>query len=345
MKRLIPLLSVFSSVLTCLSASGASASVDRALGFYRVRIPATQESCAKEAENLAHRFQSMSGVPAVNPKCSATTTIQVGDKEFVIYTLDLEYPLANAPRYHEVHYGHSDALSDSNSHFYGFYSTFESCVAGIRERKAEFEKHTGLPALSASCASSQDSISRSYVLTIDNFGAQEPKQKLYTVNTANSFYFKQDLSRQITDLVLRNGGEIVGEADANIYFYSAKPFNLVKTSFGLFDDAASCASQHEAARSIVSQAVAQASYVACVNFMAPEFPKRDLIALWNGALLPYPHTFHDRYLSIQECENDKPRAIESLKTSRNVVFGAVCHPEGTLNHDPRQYTMDVYLNY
>jgi hypothetical protein len=337
--------SAFMTILSCFPAFGDTAEINQELGFYRVRVGAAGETCEKEAEKLATRFTAMTGIKTVNPKCSATTTITAEGKNYVIYTLDFEYPLANAPQYQAFHYGHSDALSDSNSQYYGFYHSLESCLTEVSNRSQEFEKHTGFRALSASCSRSQNPVENSYVLTVDSFGDQAPQRRLYTANTEVSHYIKENVAGEIRRIILQSGGEIVGESGKFIYFYSAEPFRLNKMSFGLFDDAASCATQKKAGQSILSKAEMPSFFVYCVSFMKLDSPKRDLIAIWNGQSTPYSRTVNDKYYSLQECENDKARAQESMKDPEHSIHGAICHPDDLAGTSPRHYIMDMYLTY
>lgn len=308
--------------------------------FYRIHIPATSQSCEKEAQLLAGKFQQQSKISVLSAKCSAVVSFKADNTDYTLYALDLTY---NYPqniknfKIYSSYYGGSGFSRQTNNRI-GFYSTFESCLNDLTYRTLEFSLNTGAVVLVSTCEKALSKYEDSYVLRIDTIGV--PVTKLHSTDTLSSNFRGTALQDAVQKMVRFNGGKIVGQNKGYIYYYATKAVEPIYQSFGHMTHEACVDQLPNLAKMFANFNPGEISLGCIPSEYAPD-ERQNLMAVWNHFAMFNHITQPEKYYSYQECKNDKSRVLESYQKRGLKIHNALCEVDGW-SSDANIYVMTVF---
>ena len=272
---------------------------------YRVSLPGTSKTCLEEAESLSNRFQFVTGITAVRAECSATETRIVQRQAYTFYSLSLFYPANAQLSIDKTKFGHYaggiPGGINSAGDYYGAYGSYSSCLEDISFRQNEFEKYTGLKAISSYC--SKGRIGDSFVLNIDSFGQR--KMKLFTFDAG-----KWSKGDEILRYLHKRNAAIVHKKGSRFYYYANKSLNLGQHRLLSYQDESICKDQLENAKSIVRAHDSDSAMVRCVEGTQAASADFHLVALFSGENFFKTRYMSERYNSYEQCLADISRVID-----------------------------------
>lgn len=323
------------SLLTTLSL--VAQAVPEQNQIYRVTLPGTSSTCLEEAEGLSSRFQIATGIKQVKAECSTTQTTSIQGRDYTFNTLTLYYSTHNQLPIFKVRFGHYEGGLpggiNSVGDYYGAYESYSSCIQNINFRNAEFEKYTGLSAVSSYCAKGR--IDGNYVLTIDSFG--QPKMRLYTFDAGN-----WSKGEEISKYLFRKKASTVHTKGTRFYYYAKNSLNLGQHRLLSYQDGNICSDQLEVAKNIIKNYGSDSTMVRCVKRAQTNNDNFHLIALFSGSNFFKTRYMNERYVSYEQCLSDISRVMnEYSSVSRNVPFGALCS-KNSISTQEEKFIMEIF---
>jgi len=308
--------------------------------IYWVRIPASQNSCEKEAGNLALRFQSMTHTENVKGVCRDTIHFQAENTNYTLYSILITFDASPFFRINKTFFGSDvDDMDSTTGRYSGSYPTYLSCMNDLPARIQEYKTHAGLDEISAYCSLADDNAKRSYVLTIDSYGVEA--QRLYSFDPKFFTVSTPEMITSTSDYVQHLGGQVVQLSGSRVFYYKEQVLEIHSSLAAIVENSQDCTAQ--------MPQVAKAFNVQSSEPNAFCQPSSDggvyfLEVIWNGYRnLAFSTTSIDphRYLTFSECFNDVDRVIKVYQTKGQHPTGAFCTQRGIQGNLPT-YVMDVY---
>ncbi len=305
---------------------------------YRVRIPATTQTCEVEAERLAMRFSKATGFGSAKSECVSVLDYKVDEKTYALYSLALSIPSRIMDRLSSSVYGYLDSYYPNDlGDYYGLYSTYEACIGALGDRSQEFEKHTGLMAVAAFCTRAR--VNASYVLQIDGFG--KPKKKLGTFDPTFKSAMDAATKADFIQLLNKMGAFVVADLSSRAFYYSKESLEFSRSKMLSYQPAALCSSQLAAAKDILSRLTKLQPVLACIKSAHTKDERYDLFAAWSGEQI-FSQQVSFRYLSFQECLSDQKRVLDlEARDYGQRPLGAICSLK-PLAGQPEEFMMEIY---
>ncbi|MGZ3746842.1 MAG: hypothetical protein ACXWRE_05730 [Pseudobdellovibrionaceae bacterium] len=307
--------------------------------FYRIKIPATSQSCEQEATRLAARFQKISGKVPVDSKCSGHSKIVDGKLEKQLYILDFNYPSkgkANELIY-SSYYGYS-FFNIYKNNLHGMYPALKKCLDELQYRTKEFEHNTGIAVLASTCEQATSDIEQSYVVRIDTVGI--PEIRLLSTEELSKNYSESPFNKAIEKIIQANNGHIVEHTGGHFYFYSNKLIRPQHMDFGDMREG-DCQQQLNDLNHMLRNLNQNELTVGC-TYIHQQSGYATLRAVWNQFNSFDSFSAEEHYADFNECDRDKSRMLARKNAEGSKVQYALCRLKGSIEDNNGYYLMDLY---
>jgi len=284
---------------------------------YHVRIPATAHSCEQEAKLLQDRFTEATQLTNAQGACKQVLDVTFDEKHYTLYSLMVTYSAEAPVTPYSAVWGTLSYSGMPSTTVGGIYDTFDQCQAAIALKKAQFEQHTELSAVSAFCEVAP--YERQFLLKIDGFGI--PAMKLF--NQVPRTISGPELRAFLPEMIGKLGGQSVFVSGTSHFYFAKELFAIQEQAFGLMDTAEHCSLQIPEAIRIFQQAKSKHIYAVC------DGSSRGLQAMGDTPHMILGDYGHGSilYYSFAECLSDKERVLNDEIAMGRSPLGAICRPD------------------
>lgn len=284
---------------------------------------------------MAARFLAATKADFAQGDCVEIYQTHTSNGKRTVYSIEVSYPgeLAFDPA--SSVYGVGDLSWDMTGKFSGLYLDYDSCVADLVLRTAEYRQHTGLMPVAAFCERS--SMTTDYVMQVDGFG--EPRKTLYVfapdrIAVATDAAVVSDVKAMIS----RMGAQLVAEQGARLFYYSEESIHLRGASAADFDNLKYCQEQLGEAQKIFTNHDSAPASVHCVATTDILIPFAvELAVIYSGVDSPTSFDGREIYASFEECRLDHDGALAREAREHPFVVGGLCRPS-----EDGHYVLAVY---
>ena len=296
---------------------------------YKVRIPVTSLSCEQEAAKLAERFFSSTQIPGAVSSCQGIINATFDGVNVHLYSLQIDYKAKGHPKLYSASLGGiMDSMSRSIES--GAFATYADCLNQIHDQSQNFERETGLIALSASCSPVE--ILDGYKMQIEGFGKAKRELEIFHLDFGAD---EADLKQEILKFMVGHGANIVRSVGDAVLYYAENQIGISQQYFGSFHQSSDCASQIEAATMIFKSAGSKSAPIVRCLKNANTFGQYNLSGLSDGYDFFSQEELPMKYYSFSECFEDRARELK-LHPDAN---GAICGENLFTNSE---FIMSIY---
>ena len=299
---------------------------------YWARIPATDRTCAEEAQAMGDRLVIATGVEVTDTRCQSIVDAVLGQEKVTFFTLLVTYrsQLEQVP-YSAVMEPQILAPMGTQPP----YATFSGCVSDIAAQSAEFRRYTGLLAVSVTCDQARSSLS-GFAMKLEGFG--KPLMRLHSFKL--NFYgeFSREAGPQARTFIQESGANVVRDLGDTFYYYAEYSISVRTNNFGFYDSMSQCQSQLDSVREILQKGGSKRMIVRCSPHLGTG---ASLDALSDGTAYLSKTSIAPKYYSMDECMADRTRIAGEATRRGYLVYGTVCYP--SIEAVSGRFDMDVFV--
>lgn len=272
---------------------------------YQTVVTGSKMSCQEEAENLAIRFQLVTGTQVESWKCRSQKDVASDST----YSLGLIYKNSFAIVPYKI---------EMNKNFY---STLSDCLSDVQNQIEIFEKFTGLRSLVGTCEA-PDSIyyQKNYTLRIEGVGLNglaKPQSYLFQLTPQIIQKFSPELINEIYLRLIQMNFYVVKKSTTSVAYYGPQQANLNAQQFSFFNKPEDCTIQLRN----IENAYRKAGLKNIKNWCDQNV--MTVIYDHQSFLIDYLPQKPILYSNLSECLNDSDFILSDSNLSTSAV-GALC---------------------
>lgn len=328
------------SILAFVSLSAFAAGPGTSHYTYQTQVIAGQESCATEAKNWSLRFAAATGATVKLATCRSEQTVSYDKKNYKAYNLGLSYEAKNPYHPYSVFIGKKDILAPIRLYEKPIYANLDSCLADVATQSSNYEQHTGLKVVTATCVADAPFMTvTQYFLKIEGFDDNKkfyrsmPKQSLYSFSPYTFEKLRDDRQLLVAQFLGSYGATIVQQSEGLFFYYRADgPAPVNAEELGVFRNSAECPVQIESAKELYAKVGSKNTLVWCTD-------EGRLQTLFEGRHLLDRMYFANQtqYGTLDQCIADKEFVMSDVRNAG--AIGAICAPS---IYDSNAYAMTLF---
>jgi hypothetical protein len=286
---------------------------------YRIRVPAQEENCERNAQLHAIRFYEATGTEVKSYRCQGRFSYVAESKNYELDSLAFEYERKVPLEIKTTKFRTAESLIQ------GKYTSYQQCLDDLARQSQIFKSETGLKIIRASCEKMPYGFKNNYQLQIDTYGVAKNDYQWVTIAFLEKVTssFKQAVVDQLSKL----GASNISEYGTSFYFYRKHSIPLFSETVARYDSALHCETQKINLLNALKSLNAKWSTVECslddkiknyyhlnVAYMSSHYLSNDF-----GYSSP-------QYYSMEECLADFERFVANAVNSGHAA-GGVCEDQ------------------